>query len=402
MQSRDNGGVRLPVTGATDGAFRVLIANPSPDVYGADLQMLESVRALVSRGCDVRVVLPGDGPLVELLLDAGAAVGYLDVPVLRRASMSPTGLARLGTQVAGALPRMCRLLRRERPDVLYVNTITIPWWLIAARLTGVPVATHLHEAEANDPQPVRVALTLPLYLADKIISISNASTTATTEVAPRLASRIQLIYNGVPSPPQTPATASHEAPHRLVVVGRLSPRKAPHVALEATAELVRRGYDVNLEIVGSVFEGYEWYESQLRERAAARELAGRVEFAGYVSPIWPVLARSEIVLAPSLREPFGNAVIEAQLARRPVVATAVAGHLETISDGQSGMLVPPEDVLELADRVGRLIDHPQVADRIAATAATSAEQRFSTHRYSAEISELVRLLASRSLTLPTG
>ncbi|GAB3308223.1 glycosyltransferase family 4 protein [Epidermidibacterium keratini] len=385
----------LPATSVDSRALRVLIANPSPDVYGADLQMLESVRALVSGGCDVRVVVPGDGPLVESLLTAGAAVGYLNVPVLRRASMSPAGLVRLAAQVGRALPRMCRLLRRERPDVLYVNTITIPWWLVAARLTGVPVVTHLHEAEARDRAVVRRALMSPMLLAHRIIAISNTARDAAVAAVPPLADRIRVIYNGVPSPPTSPSPAGHSAPHRLAVIGRLSPRKATHVALEATALLVARGYDVHLDVVGTCFTGYEWYEEELRARASRDDLVGRITFHGYRSPIWPELAASEIVLAPSLGEALGNVVIESQHSMRPVVATAVAGHRESIVDGQTGVLVPASDAVAMADAAQRLIDDPGHADVIAVAAARSADRRFSTHRYSTEISEFVRSLGSR-------
>ena len=65
-----------------------------------------------------------------------------------------------------------------------------------------------------------------------------------------------------------------------------------------------------------------------------------VEFAGYVSPVTPVLERAQIVLAPSQRESLGNVVIEAQLAGRPVIATATTGHLETVQDGRTGVRDP--------------------------------------------------------------
>ena len=71
-------------------------------------------------------------------------------------------------------------------------------------------------------------------------------------------------------------------------------------------------------------------------------VAGAVTFPGYCKPIWPHLAAADIVVQPSLREPFGNAVVEAQLSSRPVVATSALGHLESIDDEETGLLVPPE------------------------------------------------------------
>ena len=65
----------------TLGGTTVLIANPSPDVYGSDLQMLESITALVEAGSRVVVALPSDGPLVAMITERGAEVDFVDFPV---------------------------------------------------------------------------------------------------------------------------------------------------------------------------------------------------------------------------------------------------------------------------------------------------------------------------------
>lgn len=370
----------------------VLIVNPSADVYGSDLQMLESVRALVLHR-DITVLMPTDGELVPRLQAAGARVEFLDFPVLRRANTSALAFASMVGEMVIALPRMCRALRRLRPAVLYVNTVTLPWWLLAGFLTRTPTLCHLHEAETQDRMLVRRALVLPLRLANAVIVISQAAMSAMSEVAPALERKAHLIYNGVPFPPEEPHHPVRSGRHKLAVVGRLSPRKAPHIAIAVLAELVERGLDVELEVAGSTFPGYEDYEASLRERAMRSDLVGRVRFSGYCSPIWPVLARSELVLAPSLREPFGNAVVEAQFSLRAVVATAALGHLESIEDQITGILVPAEDVRAMADAAETLINDPRAARALAERAAASARSRFSTERYAAEIERLVAATA---------
>lgn len=184
------------------------------------------------------------------------------------------------------------------------------------------------------------------------------------------------------------------------MVGRLSPRKAPHLALEAVARLRSEGRDVELELCGSAFEGYEWYVAELEERAAHEDLAGAVTFSGYTSPVWPALARADVVLAPSLREPFGNAVVEAQLSRRPVVATAAQGHLESITDGVTGLLVPAEDVPAMSRAVARLLDDADLADRIADEGRKRAIERFSVDRYGSQVDSLLGELAAGRAVRP--
>jgi glycosyltransferase involved in cell wall biosynthesis len=297
-------------------------------------------------------------------------------------------------RAVASLPRSCRLLRRLRPAALIVNTITLPWWLLAGRLTGTPTIGHLHEAETDAHRLVRKALVAPLFLAHAVIVISQASLEAMTAVQPRLGRRAQLIYNGVPQPPGPPTDAVRGQPIRLAVVGRLSPRKGPHLALEAVGRLRAADYDVTLELAGSIFPGYEWYETELRERANRPDLRGAVEFSGYAAPVWPVLQRADIVLAPSTQEPFGNVVVEAQMSRRPVVAAASHGHLESIADEQTGLLVPAGDPVAMAEAVKRLIADPELADRVARNAERESLRRFSVERYRQEVATLVSRVAT--------
>ena len=371
----------------------VLMANPSADVYGADLQLLESVTALRQHGWRVVVVVPAPGPLVERLLGLGAEVEQLPFPVLRRADVSLRGVAALAAGTGSAMARMRRLVRQVRPELLYVNTITLPWWLAVGRWCGLPTVCHVHEAEARDHQLVRRVLAAPLALAP--VTIVNSSTTleVTAAAAPYLRRRLRLVPNGVRGPAGVPSPRPRGDAFRLLVVGRLSPRKAPDVAIEAVALLRASGRDVELELCGTAGPGHEAYVEGLRERAQRPDLCGAVTFTGYQSPIWPRLARADALVAPSLGESFGNAVVEGQLARRPVVATAVQGHLETVEHGVSGLLVPAQDSAALAAAVARLIDEPTTAKHLAFLGMRRAEARFGIGRYAAQIvalaSELV-------------
>ena len=331
------------------GPRTVLVANAGADIYGSDLQLLETVTALVGAGFRVVVAIAAGGPLVDRLAERQAEVVIGRFPVLRRAFANPAGLVRLAASAAAALPRMVSLIRSVRPEVVYVNTTTLPWWLTASRLAGVPSVCHVHEAEAEDSRAVRVALSAPLLQASRLILISRTALDATCESLPALRDRSVLVPNGVADRPEPPVPIPPLTDgYRVAVVGRLSPRKGPDVALRAVAALRREGRDVRIEIAGTAFEGYDGYVEELRRLADGPDLAGAVTFTGYVAPVWSVFDRAHAVLAPSLREPFGNAVVEAQLSARPVVAAAAGGHLETVEDGRTGIHVPAGDADAMA------------------------------------------------------
>ncbi len=367
--------------------MRLLVAHPSPDVYGSDLQLVETVRGLRQAEQQVTVVVPATGPLVPLLEAAGAEVEVMAFPVLRKAFLSPTGLVRLTAALMVFWVRAARLWRRVRPARLLVNTVTIPWWILVGRAARTPVVCHVHEAEEDQPKPVRLALAAPLLLATRVVANSRASRDVLARTMKVLARRTTVVYNGVPSP-SVLVPARDRTPQgtlRLVLVGRLSPRKGTDVALEALAELRRRGIDARLRVCGSIFAGYEWFEHELRSRASDSDLAGSVEFLGYVSEPARELEQADVVLVPSRVEPFGNVAVEALLAERPLVASRVQGLAEIVRDGETGLLAEPGDAAALAEAVARLAADPVLAASLATAGRKDAEERFGAERYRREI-----------------
>lgn len=366
---------------------RLLVAHPSPDLYGSDRQLLETIDAAVADGWQVEVVVPADGPLVPLLAERGARVRVATFPVLRKAVLHPSRLLRFAAESVRAAAGIRRLVRRRRPDLVLVNTVTIPVWLVAARLAGVRTLCHVHEAEDGHPAVVTAALTAPLLLAHRVVANSEAARRAVGVAWPGVAREIAVVHNGVRGPGAEPAPRTHHRHARweLAMVGRLSPRKGVDVALEAVALLAAAGHDVHLTVCGTPFAGYEWFDEQLRARAAEPDLAGRVDLRGYVHPTWPVLEDADVVLVPSRAEPFGNTAVEGLLARRPVVASRVQGLAEVVVDGTTGLLVEPGDAAALADAVARLLGDDALREDLAERGRADALQRFSTERYARDL-----------------
>ncbi|MFH6780020.1 glycosyltransferase, partial [Clavibacter michiganensis] len=153
----------------------ILVAHPSAELYGSDRVLLESVAGLVSAGARTVVTLPTDGPLVAALTGVGATVHRAPTPVLRKSMLRPRGFAALVGQSVRGLSAGLGLVRRTRPDAVYVNTVTIPLWILVGRLAGRPVLAHVHEAEGSASRAVGTALALPLALATSVVANSRYS-----------------------------------------------------------------------------------------------------------------------------------------------------------------------------------------------------------------------------------
>lgn len=371
----------------------MLVVHPGAELYGADRLLLDSATALATR-FDVTVVLPGPGPLAGELAARGLRLVRCRMPVLRNAAMRPRGAVRLlADALLGALPAL-RLIRRYGGAGVYVNTLTLPSWPLLARLAGSPSLCHVHEAEESAPRMLRRGMALCPVLADRVVANSRFTLDVLADVAPRVRRRAAVVYNAVQGPAETvPVRPAPEGPLRLLYVGRLSPRKGPQVALAVVQELLRRGVDAQLELVGSVFEGYEWFETELRRTAATPELAERVRFAGFRSDVWPHLADADVVLVPSVgEESFGLTTVEAILAARPLVVSDTSGLREAAAGYTAVQAVPPGRVAEWADAVERVVADWDGFRRAALDDARTARARHAGARYQDELVDQVRSL----------
>ena len=371
---------------------RVLVVHPGAELYGADRVLLESATALAT-GFDVTVALPADGPLRAALAARGVRVTLCRMPVLRNAALRPRGALRLlADAVAGLVPAL-RLLRRDGVDGVYVNTLTLPSWPLLARLAGRRSVCHVHEAEESAPRLLRRAMAVCPALADRVVTNSAFCLDVLTDVAPRLRARSTVVHNTVPAPAEVPpARRDLEGPLRLLFVGRLSPRKGPQVALTTLRELLDRGVDARLQLLGSVFEGYEWFEAELHALVDEYRLRDRVEFLGFRSDIWPHLADADVVLVPSVKEEsFGNTAVEAVLAARPLVVSDHSGLREAAAGYAGAQSVPAGATAEWADAVQRVVRNWAAFRDAAVHDAAEARRRHSPERYR---DGLVTVLAS--------
>lgn len=361
----------------------VLIANPGADLYGSDRMAVESVKALVGAGYRVFVTVPGDGPLIELLTDAGATVLEQPTPIIRKSLLSPKGLAQLIKETVLAWGPSWRLLKHTNAATVIVNTITPPLWFPLARLAGRQVVCHVHEAEGTASPMLRAALYLPLLFCQRIVINSRFSLNVLAESAPWLADRTTIAYNAVPGPAEVvPPREQLGDDVRLLYMGRLSHRKGPHVLVEAIDLLKQRGRRVRLELLGAVFPGNEAYEDGLREQVARRGIDSEVTFLGFRPTIWPTLADVDIVLISSVvDEPFGNTAVEASLAARPLVVSDIAGLKEASHASTSAIRVPAGDAAALADAVEAIVDDWKRYRSAALSDSRTVAQTFSAAEY---------------------
>lgn len=378
------------------GPPRYVVAHPGAELYGSDRVMLESVLGFIANGAEVVVALPETGPLADQLADAGAVVEVVPALVLRKSLLRPKNWGVLVSSAFRGFRAARRLLKTHEPDAVYVSTITLPLWPLAAATRRVPSLVHLHEGEQGASRLVKMAIYAPVGFASDIVVNSEFSRGVLRGAFPRLADRAHVVYNGVAGPPAaSPARTALEGPVRLVYIGRLSPRKGPDVIVEALSMLPESLGDIRLDLVGDVFAGYEWFDAELRARIDELGLADRVRMLGFRPQVWDAVDSSDIVVIPSrFDEPFGNTAVEGVLAGRPVLVSDTSGLREATAGVPTVIRFAPDDPRALAaaivDAVGRWGElEPQLEAQARSTAA-----RFSPHRYRAEVAERIAAITT--------
>jgi glycosyltransferase involved in cell wall biosynthesis len=257
--------------------------------------------------------------------------------------------------------------------------------LAARRAVGPSVITeHLPRSHASDerlePQYPRTRYAaeaktafkrLEFRLAGAVIAVGAGSARFLAARYSLPAGAVRTVHNGVAVPPPPAGPRGHGGPMRVVTVGSLDRQKGHDVLLEAAR---RSAGDWELTMIGT---GPQL--GPLRSIAAGLP-PGRVRFAGWVEDPRALLEAADVVCMPSRWESFPYAALEACSRARAVVGSRVDGLDEIIADGESGILVAPEDPGELAAALDRLAASPELVARYGEAAYARVRERFTLAR----------------------
>jgi glycosyltransferase involved in cell wall biosynthesis len=261
-------------------------------------------------------------------------------------------------------------VRSLRADILQVDLRT-PWSGIYATSAGLlapgtSVITVDHTAVTPHNRQVIWAKRIFSALASANVAVSHGLARFVEDAASLRRGRVRAIYNGIadlgpPSPRQR-----HDPPV-VGTIARLVEQKGIDILLQAMTRIPR----ARCVIVG---DGKE--RVRLERLAAQLGLSQRVTWTGWRDDSRDLLPGFDVFVLPSRWEGLGRVLVEAALAECPAVTADVPGTSEVIEDGETGLLVPPEDPPALASAIRTLLDDEDRAREMARRARTFALSRF--------------------------
>jgi glycosyltransferase involved in cell wall biosynthesis len=329
-----------------------------------------------------------------------------EAPKLGSAHGTAAKVARSVPRLARTLVRLASYIRSNQIDIIDTHSGTANQIGIAAAvLTHRPVVATTYGLELFRPLWLwRASESAMLTATSAIVTDSDAVAAQIRQklLRPR---NIAVIPNGI-EPPE--AHRSREEMRELfgippdpgiVVIGQvasLTPRKGQLILLDAAHRLAQTDPYVHFLICGYA-RGLLDYELALRSRAAELGLTARVHFVGYPGPVGDVYRTIDIQVHASTEESLPQAIIEGMALAKPAVVTAVAGIPTMVSDGKTGIVVPPGDAKALADALRGLLNDTALAERLGVAARERYSERYTDKQMALSLENLFVYVAQSHL-----
>lgn len=339
--------------------------------------------------------IPGPkGSLLERFAEAGLEVHSLGLahPGLVKAAR-PLKVASTAVTLASVAAKLGQLIVSSRAHLVDTHLETSLYTgVVAATGVRVPITSTLYSevdlwrmldrgvGQVVYP-PVR---RFSLRRCAGIFTDSEARAEDFRRFIGRGAPQVHVIPNGVrlgaPAHSRDEVLRSLGIPPatRATIVGQVAglvPFKGQAVLLEAARKVIDAGHDILVLLVGEERIGAD-YPEQLRQQAQRLGIADRVfiqSYPGNIADVWSVI---DVHVHASSVDSMPNAIIEGMSLGKPAVVTAVGAVPQHVTDGQTGLVVPPNDAGAMSGALLRLLGDAELARRLGEGARRRYEERF--------------------------
>lgn len=371
---------------------KILQLIDSLNIGGAEVLLVDLVRGIKDAGYDVSVGYSTHGPLEKKLLE-------LEIPC--------THLPRLGRIDPVLFLRMCRLILREKPDIVHTHLFKSDLHgRLAARLCGVPVV--VSTAHNNDIWAKRFPLG-HLYgftskLTDGVIAVSDEVRDYQIQYTGISNDKICVIENGVDVQRFDDQEAAGMAFRRELqidsgaplvgIIGRLQPQKDHDNFFKAAVQIKNKLPRSRFLVIG---DGP--LRDELVSKARDLGLEPAILFCGIRQDIPAVLASLNVLVISSKWEGLPVTLLEGMAARCPIVSTSVGGIPNVVTDGVSALLVSPEDPSALANACLKILTNPTFSQLLADAGYLRVKKQYSLDAMIVRILEFYQELMEKNVTV---
>jgi glycosyltransferase involved in cell wall biosynthesis len=359
-------------------------------MYGSSKVLLQAVTALKASGHKVCVVVSEKGPLTDALALEGIETKIIRLGILRRRYLNVLGLLNRAGVLTAAFFALKKLCKQNQIDIIYTNTAPVIIGGILSKFTGIKNVWHLHEILESSSFMHRFFGWLINATAQKVIVVSDA---VYNNWAGRIdTSKMVKVYNGFETSDinvgfDVGANDSADLREQLNLndntvlvgmVGRVNLIKGQFYFIQIAAAAKAAGLNCHFVIIGDAYKGYEYLYPQLESQIAELGLQNSITNLYYQPNAAALIQQLDIFVLPSIKpDSFPVVILEAMAAGKPVIATNQGGAQEQIDDCVSGFLVPVNDATIAAQKLGVLVNNPDMRTRMGQAGAKKLQEQFS-------------------------
>jgi glycosyltransferase involved in cell wall biosynthesis len=351
--------------------MNILIAVPwyKPTIGGVVLYVDKLSRILTDRGYNIKIIVPGDNNKITPVGQDGS------IPIfsynMRTFFSSNYPIRSLAAFAAYAFPTIIRLRKFIKENEIDLTLISYPsgyefYFAILRRLFFYKYLVIVHGSEINlfpkEPWPVRFGINMLIRSADGLVAVSAELLKQARTNIKRLPRLSRVIYMGIDEHWKESDCRPYDIDGKYILtLAWATPVKGPDIVIKAFEKIKDRFPEVKLVMVGS-----GPMENELRKLIADLSLSDRIIRLGTVesSTLPPLFEKAVFGVIPSRQEGFGVVALEFQLLKKAVVASSAGGIPEFITDNDNGLLVRPDDVETLAEKMSILLGNPDLCRKL--------------------------------------
>ena len=307
-----------------------------------------------------------------------------------------------------ALYHIWLVLRREKPAIVHTHSSKAGiLGRIAAKLAGVKIVVHtVHGYGFNETQKwyvKRFYIWVEKFcsmLSNKLIAVAQEDIKKGLKYKIAKESKFTLIRAGIdteyyktftPDAAIRKTFADNDKTKIISTIGPFKPQKNLSDFIKAASIVVKKIDDVKFIVAG---DGEQ--RAMLEKQIAELKLQNKVILLGWRSDIADILCASDMFVMTSLWEGLPRTILEAMCCSKPVIANAVDGVKEIISEGVTGFKVEPYDCEYTAEKIIYLLENPDVAKKMGAAAKNSIGKEYDINYMVTQHDELYRKLTGNA------
>lgn len=322
-----------------------------PYIGGAEIFAADLINSLQDRGFEFLLITRQDDPgLAEIDQYRGISI--------RRFPFWPVLSERNLASIFDLRQRLHDLIGEFRPDMIHVQSFGPSLWFLLEEIKKqpIPILTTLIDEWTYDKTGLelfRRLLTNSTYTTAKSTYVLEQA----RELVPTITPRSSVIFNGIKipliEPKPLPITPAH-----LLCIGRLAKQKGFDVAITAFKGILETVRDAHLTIAG---DGPE--RSALESKIHDFGLTEKVTLVGWIKPdsVIDLINSATIVLMPSRWEGLPSVALQSGVMARPIIASGVSGLSEVILNGQTGILIQPDEAESITTAALFLLNNEEIA-----------------------------------------